>query len=449
MILLLIVLTVLLWLIYLTMGKDFMNPAFLFCTSFVYSAVWATAYTDVWELNLHFNTFWVIFGGVLIYTCSTYVIRMIYKGSHHKKIWTLQTIEIKNWKLILLIVLEAIGCFATIYIIIRSGVGSTLSIAINAFRRSRLFSDEAIITFPRWLGYIRNIATACGYLFPFILANNLFSEKKITLNHILLIAVLVLSVVSSSLFGGRQQFINVILAFLGSYLIIKKKKDGVGKQLSFKTMLIVFGGGTGALWAFKNASGLIGKDLESISLLDYLAKYSGAQIKNLDLFLQSNYAVGKTDIWGFQTFRNMLIWLGFDLPARDLPFRIVNGFELGNVYTTFYDYIYDFGYIGMIACVVFMAAVQTYIYMKVDNMGSSTKNLLWCTMYSFQIPNILLSFFSNEFYIYTFDKGFLIYFLSWVLIYIYCFKIDLVLKKGKMEVILHKKNILRNYQTKY
>ena len=428
MILLLISLVLMLWLLCYSQKWNYINPAVMFCASFVFSAIWATAYADLFDLHLHVITYMVIVGGVLLFALSSHITNLLYKMVHGKKRpYTFAPIEIKRWKLLLLIGIETISCVSTISFLMKSGLGDTLSSAIHGFRRLRLFSESGeMISFPRWLRYIRFISIACGYWFPFILANNFLSvKKKFTLNNVLLIVLLVLSIISSCLQGGRQQFVNVILAFSGSYLLLKKKQSGGGKHVSIKTLFGLVVGMAGVLWLFKNASGLIGKELDTYSLLDYLAKYCGAEIKNLDTYLQYDRISNKSSIWGFQTFREIYMLLGINLPARDLPFRRVNGFELGNVSTTFYDYIYDFGYFGMIVCIIIMAIFVTYTYAKVDSIRYPKEHLWWCAMFSFQVPNILLSFFSNEFYIYTFSKGMLVYCVVWWMLYLLCFKVDI------------------------
>ena len=90
----------------------------------------------------------------------------------------------------------------------------------------------------------------------------------------------------------------------------------------------------------------------------YLAFYCGAEIKNLDIFLNSTKT--KPAIWGEQTFVNLVKAIGrffisgFDQYYLINPYQSVNGYYLGNVYTTFKAYIHDFGYIGMIILIIIM-----------------------------------------------------------------------------------------------
>ena len=82
----------------------------------------------------------------------------------------------------------------------------------------------------------------------------------------------------------------------------------------------------------------------------------------------------------------------------DLPFRNINGLNLGNVYTTFYPYIYDFGYIGEFLLVLIMAIISQVIYELTKNAKTNTHPLLSVLVYSNIINCLILSFFSNKFY---------------------------------------------------
>lgn len=66
---------------------------------------------------------------------------------------------------------------------------------------------------------------------------------------------------------------------------------------------------------------------------------------------------------GSQVFRNIYTYLGGKygisqyLYQLDLPFLKHNGLNTGNVYTTFYQFYYDFGYDGIVP----LMAILLYI----------------------------------------------------------------------------------------
>lgn len=433
MVLLLIILACLLWLIYIRNKGDILNPALMFCASFVFSSIWAAAYVDTWDINICTATFFVIFGGVVLFFVTNRIINSIYRHAHKKRIYEAKYIHVDRWKMILIIFLSAISCIWVIRLLLNNGLGSTLSIAMHKYRLSVVNNpDELPFNTPRVLTYLRSFALASSYWFAYILANNIVnSKKKISIDNLLMIAIIALGIISACLYGGRQQFINVLLAFFGSLLYCNRKIKGTDKTISFKTLLLVILGSAIALYAFKNLSGLVGKEIDSISFTAYIAKYCGAPIKNLDSFLRRTNYSKASELWGFQTFRRMYEWFGYDLPQRDFPFQYYNGFNIGNAYTTFYDMIYDFGFAGMAILVIVMSILVSWLYYAICNRTSSDKKIILCAIWGFQLPNILLSFFSDEFYEFTFSRSFARYLLGWIVLYILCNKIKFRVRKAK------------------
>ncbi|KLD60505.1 hypothetical protein WP50_09840 [Lactiplantibacillus plantarum] len=100
--------------------------------------------------------------------------------------------------------------------------------------------------------------------------------------------------------------------------------------------------------------GLLGREVGSFSKANYLAIYFGAEIKNLDTFIQAGqFPIRPHGTFGAQTFLEFNRTFGkfFGSNATvilDLPFQNINGLSLGNVYTTFYAFLYDFGYRGVL-----------------------------------------------------------------------------------------------------
>ena len=149
----------------------------------------------------------------------------------------------------------------------------------------------------------------------------------------------------------------------------------------------------------------------------YLAIYCGAEIKNLDTFLQEydlNYYTNRNNM----TFRTFIIWFSqkTDNPVTykyDLPFRYVDGNNLGNVYTTFSSYIYDYGYKGMIILIMIMATIIEIIYEKSKRSILKDKPNIMILIYGYMFSSIILAFYSNKFYEQNDNIMFIYAILSW------------------------------------
>ena len=158
------------------------------------------------------------------------------------------------------------------------------------------------------------------------------------------------------------------------------------------------------------------------------------------MFLQEDHSKNN-EIWGSQTFVSIIRWLGPKFGIEnyyyqlDLPFRRINGFSLGNVYTTFYPYIYDFGYLGEICLVVLMAIIVQCVYEICKRTKLKNSPSIPILLYGYMYSSIVLSFFSNKFYENTFTRNALIVIpVSWIVYEIFFCKI-VFNKKNKIKYL--------------
>lgn len=426
---LLLFLLILLWFSYETMEREIINPSFIFVLSFTFSSAIATLYSFKWNLDLHFNTFCVLIGGAILFISFSKLIHSMSKKhivrEEYKTIY-----EVNKIKSACLIIVSIASILWTIQFLRHNVSESTLARIIYTYRYANVFTTNKILM-PKLLGYLRSIVTAIGYLYAFLLGYKFAALKKIDLIYLV---VVILSIVNASLTGGRQQMINIICATICVYILVLQKKKGSGKIITIKKLFKYFAIVFAVLWIFKNGGELIGRNNSSTTLMDYIAKYCGAEIKNLDLFLQTDNNHSES-IWGMQTFYSFWSWRGVSLPVRDLSFNYVNGFNLGNVYTTYYDYIYDFGYLGVAVLIPIMACLLQIIYEKTRKFTIKPSTMFWFVLFGYEFPNILFSFFSNEFYIYNLSSNFVQYIIVWILLLFIIFKLKIP------KIVLRKKHI--------
>ncbi len=421
MILLVLTLVLLLCMSYKLVNRDLIAPSFIFTSSFLFSALWALLYTKEWNLNLHINTYFVIAGGVFEFIIVSYLIQSIMKFTRaNRNIYTKQKVqEIQMNSLVKAIFLiVSIGIvFYSYYAIVRAvhGSMSDISSALFVYRvKTMNVSDD--IALPRIVAYGRMMLNACGYWFLYILIQNYIAIKKIDFLSLLIV---VMQVLSSFATGGRNGAINIILGGVLVFLFLLSRKNGMRKSISLKTILKLIVLAFVVLVLFQSVGSVVGRITTSnTSLLDYLAKYCGAEIKNLDIFLQSDKIGASSQN---QTFIYIVRWLGPKIGmqntkyALDLPYMNVNGFNLGNVYTTFYPYIYDYGYIGEITLVAVMAGIIQIVYELAKRTTISNKPNYSIVLYMFMFSSLMFSFFSNKFYEQQFNNQFVGYMIIWII----------------------------------
>lgn len=407
---------------------DILSPAVLFSASFLFSAIWMLPFIGQWQLNLSGETFWCVFIGVLIFDlfCGLVASSKWKLTSHMRFTKELKYIDIDLWKKIVFFLVALFTVFYSFYIKLQFAGGSfsTVFVTMASYRANILFYGGEAATLPKWLNLLNSSVTAAGYWFSYVVANNYILRKNIDK---MALAIFCVSFVNTILSTSRGGTLAYLIAFIIYFMVLSRIKRGSSKAVKFKTVLIA---GI-ILFAFVVSFQAVGNLLSRGSTettVDYLVRYCGAQISNLDDWLSHQHRENNA-IWGSQTFIYVIQWVGGKLRLSntkydlDLPFRIVAGKNLGNVYTTFYPFIYDFGYAGLVALPAIMAMISQGVYRKITNAGLDYRPSRYILLYGFIAPTLLLSFFSNKFFESLFNSAFMYTFLFWIFFeYVFCSK---------------------------
>lgn len=405
---------------------DILAPAFVFTVSFLFSALWLLPFVKTWNVTLHANTFWVVIGGVATFTFFCVLQSNIrFKRISLSNIFELKQINIKKWKMIVFLIIAAFTIFYSLYIKLRFAGGSfaTLFATMSAYRANILFYGGDSVLFPKWLNLLNSTVTASGYWFSYILANNYVLNKKIEKLPLIIFILSVMNTVVSTSRGGT---IVYLIAFITYFIMLYRIKANKKHSVKISTLLKIAGVLIILVITFQALGNVIGRGSNETTA-DYLARYCGAEIANLDSFLQHERP--QNEIWGSQSFIYVIRWIGSKIGVEkslyglDLPFRFEGGKNLGNVYTTFYPYIYDFGYAGVFFMTALMAIISQGVYKNSLTTKFDFKPSRYILTYGAILPTIILSFFSNKFYESIFNPSFLYTFFFWVIFeYLFCEK---------------------------
>ena len=410
-------LIIILILSYYTNEKDIITPSFIFTLSFAFSSIWAVAYADIWNLNtFHKDTYFVITGGVLLFVIVSLLVKGIFSIKNQQKDIEIHEIKIDLIVKIICIIFEIITIYLCLTTLLNVVGGSLDNIfeSINKYDQVSKFSDE-FIGIGRLPSLFQIATNALSYWYIYIIINNYLVNKKIDFVSCI---VVLLGMVASMTTGGRNAAINMILSIPAIAIILAKKKNNHQKlKLDFKTKFLIVVIPIIVLISFPRLTALVGREVKQDNMY-YLAIYCGAEIKNLDIYIQDNINNNLIIKQKNQTFRHLINWIGpklgyFEPYKLYLPFRSVNGYGLGNVYTTFYFYIMDYGYIGIVWCVSLMALISQIIYEKSKRVKLSTIPKISILMYGYIFSSLLLSFFSNKFYEQNFNKTFIYAIILW------------------------------------
>ncbi len=435
-------LIILLIICYFLEEKDVISPAFIFIFGFSFQSLWAIFYSKAWELKLHLNTFFVILFGSLIFFCASQALKkyMRQKSKKNKKEYKINLIKIDIWKQLLTIIFVlAVSIIYLVYVFKGANMQfegiSSIPKAIAQYDQLLKFSNIFnTVKAPSIVENLRLVSTAIGYWFIYVLINNYLINKKVD---ILALIIIIISALNTTLTGSRGSIIMMIISSGVFFIILKNRQSRNKFELNYKTMALIAIIGIIMLTSFVPLAKALGRNI-NIKTTDYLAIYIGAEVKNLDIFLQKKDKIIKNNILGSQTFYSAIQTIGsktklirnYKPYKLDLPFNKINGYNLGNVYTTFYPFIYDFGYLGLILLTLIMAIISQYIYEKVRLFKNNNQPSLYVLVYGTIFSCLLFSFFSNKFYENVISMYFVKTLIVWYICnYFYC-KLE-IKKRGK------------------
>lgn len=406
--------------------KDILEPSIIFTFSFLLLSIMATLNAKRFELGLHNNTFYVVLGGVLTFVITSLLVKIIYNKV--KKVGPIKDdklykiIKPNKYILIAFLVFSVVFCFVYVYYIMKAvdvkftGISSAMT-AISKYDSISKFTEDFSVKLPFLVFNIRVLFIGVGYWLLYVIISNFILFKK---KNILEMICVTPCIILSLLEGSRTPTLYMIITAIIVYLIIASKKKGYGKILSPKLIIIILAIGALFICLFKPTAKLLGRKIDD-NFSEYISIYCGAQLKNLDIYLNNNH-VNNNIVPGAQTFSSIIASYGNKIGFKgykeyrlDLPFQSVGEVSLGNVYTTFYPYIYDFGYIGLVILVMIMAIISQVIYeaIKRISLGKYPKSII--ILYGYIGTSLLLSFFSNKFYENVFSLSILKNVVVWLL----------------------------------
>lgn len=422
---LLVLLVVLLIVNYVFGKREFLSPAFLFTLGFLVSVVWTYAFKDKWGLQLHIETFWVIFGGVTLFSIVAAIVNIFFtKGSLkiERKLDDHYETSVSRTGGMIVIGIMLLSIIYTIIEVQRIAPSASIMGSIYEYRMqtTNITTDNASsLVLPKLLALLRNFTDAAGYFFAYILASDLFKKKRI---NVIVLVITILSLINGMLLGSRTGAFMLLLSFMIFLYIMYRASSQWKKHLSWKMLGLIALFFVIVIFTFQSFAGILGREVDSFSKANYLAIYFGAEIKNLDTFIQAHqFPIRPQGTFGAQTFLEFNRTFGkfFGSHATvilDLPFQNINGLSLGNVYTTFYAFLYDFGYKGVVVLVMLMSLVSQFIFGKVRQFSRQGDISIYALIYGRIAVCLILSFFSDKFYEGIFAITFIKTVIWWIIL---------------------------------
>lgn len=391
--------------IYALNDRDPLSPAFLFTLGFALCAFATVFFSGRWAYEMSAEVFFLVLLGVVVFAGVSYACSFI--GKKHRvnkkekseRTWAL---PVSNGLLIIFVILGVVVLSWSMIEIVNAFPADSFTRSIGLYNSAVKFTDEGADIFRTPLSQLRSVSSMLGYVFAFYVAQSF--ALKLRQGRGVQVLGLVLACLLQLASANRTVAIGYIFCFILAYFILKRKLENDRPVIEVRMVFALVCVAVLFVASFQTVAEVLQGRATSSDSLGYLSAYIGAQLPNLDTFIHSNAIHDDSGIFGYMTFRNSIRWIGlqFGIPELvyqyDLPFNTINGVSTGNVYTTFYAFLYDFGLAGCLLLTGIMAAISQLIYQKSKALNSGFYSALWVILYTMVAYALILCFFSNKFY---------------------------------------------------
>lgn len=408
---------------------DILDPSIIIVSTFLFSSLCALYSIDLWKMALSWTTYWVIFGGILVFCLGGAFIRLC-GGVLHKqnKKRQINFIVIEKDKLgifmMATIAIAIIYAYFIFKIARQAGANGSWSIIMNVYRTttSHSLSEDSI---PTIVTYLFRLCIMGGYIILYVLVNNYLITKRIDKGLLVsLLTILGISLLS----GGRTDIMRFICAGITLYFVLYHRFKGWIFRFKPRQAGKIIIGILALAVLFYLLKGAVGR-LNQTTLFYYISYYVGGSIELLDLFIKDPPL--SSDVFGKETFYGIYSFIGPKTGNSDWiytihkEFRTSNGILIGNVYTMFRSYLYDFGSGGMVILVFLFSMIVSLWYMKIrTNKKKNCRTIdVSLLIYAFLSHTIFMSFFAEEFYVTFFSFTMIRNILSLIVVYCFMFKV--------------------------
>ena len=389
-IILLIGLLFLLFFNYLFSQRDILSPAVVMTAMFVISTTFALINARNWNIDYSPLSVFYILTGISVFSLPLIIASKKFEPVN--EIVTNRDLSIATWKILFAIVLDLmiIYLYRKEMVQLAAQAGYTGE-SLQWFVRN-MTNYEASAEFSGRVRLLVRFVDITAYIFMFTFLNNLL-YKKLKKQNLLLLVPIFLFIYKTSLTGGRQDILRLIVAGIVQLYILQKVNVGWKKVISTKYIIIGIIGLILGIPGFYYGLFLVGRTTTR-TLMESISTYIGGSIQHFNQFVQEPVEGAK--YFGAETLTPILNMLG-DAGIIDfretvhLEFRQL-GVTIGNVYTFFRRPLHDFGPVGMYLFVFLIGVFFSYLYYIV--IRTNRRSVMWdmnVIIYSYLFYWIFLS----------------------------------------------------------
>lgn len=413
----------------LTRG-DYLHPSMVFCEIFAAYELICIIGQQAFQITLHIETVYVLSCGFIAFTIGGVLgsrrksFGKVNDGASENSTYRQKYIAIPNYLVYSLIVLQVITqiyfikylkAIAAAYGSGGGSLGELIKLYDNMTKFWITIFSELNVTIPMAYRILNPVTNAAAWIVLYVAVNNFMINKKVKISHVI---VLLMQCVGILLNGSRSPLFRIITFIIIMMYMLNYKKYQYRKG-SFKNFFRLIFAAIGVTALMIALLYVMGRAENMMNIWKYIFIYTGAPIVNLDTFLQNTsirMLGGDTTFFGEHTFYTGYAyldkWFKFSFSGKvdslgGFTFSS-NGIEIGNVYTTYNAFAYDFGYLGVFPLIFIVALYYTKAYKRILRNNCSTKSIdMDMFIYAYLFNDLIMLAFSNRFYGTVLDAPFL------------------------------------------
>ena len=388
---------------------DIFNPSVIFSAMFLLFSFFCCLANLTIGIDIEETiTIAVIMVGILIFTFFNYVLGKKYSfiKNHNNNFFKCDISSL--WGIIGIVVIIVDIYIEYHYIMAFSAAYGFASDFFEAMVQYKIITtfkdaDAILVPAPWYRGPLMSVGCCLAYFSIYV-----FFQQKVLADKLCIIygSNILLYAVYSLMGGSRSEIFRVITACIFIWYFFYRINKGELfniKPVFIKIMLLLI---VVSLFfiSFIYIVGRSEADMNLEEVITSLFIYAGAPIFNLDIYLQNPWKQVH-GIFGELTFVRFISWLGMKMGDTsliyefDIPFLSYQNYNLGNVYTTFYPFIYDFGFLGAIILIGIMAVTCIWLHNKTNFVSISSNGLsIYIICYAYLVNDIIMSPFAARFY---------------------------------------------------
>lgn len=434
MIYLLLLAILIIFFIVIYVDRDIFSPSAIICESYLLAVCCAIVNIKVWNIDLNSQTVFLILLGIFVFVAvSLFIVHTTIKKKEPNKRGKIKFIRVNKFNYKILVFIQILTVIIYFIYVVKAVGGlssfTNFSNLMNYYRENTAYG-ELETGIPTYVNQLVKISKILGYISTYIIIRNTLiakrkKEEKKEKNILYIISIFSF-VVLSLLSGGRFGLISYVLGVLVMWMTLKDRIYEIKTSISLRQVLKIICFILVVMIIFSNLRGWVGRKNDD-NFIQYISSYFGGSIQLFDMFLNS--PIPKSEIFGKETFYGInrtLAQLGIIEPYKmHLEFRESNGIVIGNVYTSFRNFYYDFGTYGIVILQIVMAIFWSIYYKKIKKEKNVCK---------FDYPLIIYCMFIDKLFLHSYRDTFYstVLTVSMITIIIYLFVIKkIIIKEGE------------------